>query len=388
MLLFQSIIIYTLFGLAMFALAKRRVALIIPSGQSRDRRVQIGFLYCVLLFALMSGMRWGVGKDYFSYLEGYQNAMRTGGANLINRESLFAWFEILLANHGVHFSVFFGLCALFQMLFIALAFKDDEYVFPFVALLCVLGEYYMSWMNGIRQCIAMCMFVWMVKYIQEKKPVHYLVWVFVAFSIHKSALLVVPLYLLTFLKHNWTNRAVLYGVLAISVIVGELPFVGSYLNKTVPILELLGYDGYADKFDVFADSLREMAWGPIKISKLIVQIAVIGFYPKIYEYFNKPIMKHYFKLFFVGSCMYYILANTSYLFLRPIMYLTIFSLPMIAFTLSYLWQNRNRYNIIFWILLFLTFVPLFWVCIKGSRNPENSYVLFEFFFSPNRSFPH
>ena len=64
----------------------------------------------------------------------------------------------------------------------------------FVCLL-LIGPYFFQ-LNGMRQAIAIAIFSISVLFIIEKKPVHYLISIFIGFMFHKSMIICLPLYFL------------------------------------------------------------------------------------------------------------------------------------------------------------------------------------------------
>lgn len=69
----------------------------------------------------------------------------------------------------------------------------------------------------LRQYLAMCIFLVASKYIIEKRILPYLLLIFLAASIHQSALLLLPVYLVNKINLNFSNERFLYVLLSLSV---------------------------------------------------------------------------------------------------------------------------------------------------------------------------
>ena len=385
-LFIQSIIIYSLFGFGMYWIARVGVKGKDTIGE-RNVVPIMTVLCCLLLFAVMSGIRWGVGVDYYSYLNGYESLQNTGLMQK-EHESEPIWDSVtkFLALHNFHYTFFFGFWAFVQIFFICITFKSRPAVFPYVALFCVLASYYLTMMNGIRQATACCIFIYAAQFIPKRKLSLFVVFLLLASAIHKSAMIIAPLYLFAYEKTIWNKRWVLFLILGVCVLLGYTPFITRMLDKATLFLDMLNYDSYIDRFDAFSDESRfsNAAWGPSRLSKFLVGVIIISLYPKVSEYFKDDYVDFAFKLFFIGLCVSNIAINTYYLFLRPFWYFTFFGLPMSAFTVTYLYKQGPQKRRLYLILLFLTMVPLYWAVYKGYSNPMNRDSIYQFYFDDNK----
>ncbi|NLJ94576.1 MAG: hypothetical protein GX326_03670, partial [Clostridiaceae bacterium] len=130
----------------------------------------------ILLFAFISGVRWKVGTDHQSYLNGYMALIH--GTETRELEGAFMYFSQLFAYLNLHFTFFFGFWAFLQISFMYLTFKNERYLLPYIGIIIVFGGYYIGWMNGIRQTIAACIFVFSIQFITKRKPIQYFLFIF------------------------------------------------------------------------------------------------------------------------------------------------------------------------------------------------------------------
>lgn len=376
----QSIIVYTLTGLILYALG-RNLAL-------RDTRLQrlynhptsfwcIETLCTIIVFATIAGLRYNVGVDHLTYLRYYEDMAQKGWITRETLEPGFLFIMKIFTELNLHFFFFFAFLAAIQLFFVYYAFRHKKYLLPYIGLFIMLGPYFLDWMNGIRQCIAMCIFVFSIELIQKKKFVLYILIILCATLIHKSAYILLPFYFIFYKPVSPSKTKIHILILLICAIVGNSPYWISNITKLSNLFIFLGYENYVDRFDITLDNLDGFTWGPRRISVLLIDFLIIYLYPKISQHFKKDKnLPLYFNLFYIGVCIYNLLANTSHEFLRPVSYFTIFTLPMSAYTAYFLKTHQKKilYS------LFLIFVCSYAVISVISVTDLNSTILYKFFF--------
>ena len=138
----------------------------------------------------------------------------------------------------------------------------------------------------------------------------------------------------------------------------------------------------AKQFDLA--NFTEAAWGPSRISSLVLNLMLVFLYPRVNAYFKNDYFKLAFKFFFIGICFTNIIINSNRLFLRPLWYLNFFCLPVSAFTLTYLKQCGRKERLNYLLLLFLAIIPIYVSCVKDYFDPLNSEALYQFFFDSDK----
>lgn len=378
----ESILVYSGTAFLLYLLAKSAA-----NRESACRgRISFGcpeFILSICLFGFITGARYDVGVDYTTYLDVYQRIQNNLSITRDTFEPGFVFVTKLFASHGVHYFFYFALWGILQFFFIYYALKDRKFLLPYVALCIMLNSaFFLNWMNGIRQCVAICAFVFLIKFIVERKLFKYIIGVLLLTLIHRSAVLLLPFYFLSYNKIILNKKILNVGILLCCVVIGIVP---SWLHLMTNFSDLLGAIGYADYADqmglMVSENLRETAWGPSRTSSFLVGVAIIWFYPNMAEFYKgSRYLPIYFFLFFIGMCLYNAFINTSHIFLRPIEYFTIFKLPMIAYLLFYLKKTGN--NIMFLIISALTFSQIFIEVYKAVARPVEAsrYYLYKFFF--------
>lgn len=181
-----------------FALLYQRITTMAKLGEltfsHRAPYVLAAVLSALPLFAV-AAFRYRVGSDYQEYARMYGVA-RQGGQTYY--EIGFLWLNKALNLLSSNAVWLFVVCALVFIAFMFHAiYRQSDMVALSVALL-VLSNHYFIYLNQMRQYVALAFFLYALRFIDRKKPVFYFIWVGVAVAIHKSVLILAPLY---FLRH-------------------------------------------------------------------------------------------------------------------------------------------------------------------------------------------
>lgn len=364
----QSFIVYGCLGLSMWVLGnlavKRENAYL-----RMDRKTPFftwEIITPLLLFAFISGIRWKVGTDYQSYLESYR-ALLNGVEPRREFEGLFMYISRVFADFNIHFTIWFGFWAFVQIVFFYLAFRNERYLLPYIAIIIVLGGYYLGWMNGIRQTIAACMFVFSIQFINGRKPLYYFLTIFIATLFHKSAVLLFIFYFIP-QRDYFKNRYVNLALLLLVIIIGSNPFWVGIMDNVGGLLQVAGYERYVEKLDYYIlERQREMSLGPRRISRIILSALVIWYHPELKKMFSNTNYQAYFNLSLIGAFLHNLLANTGHIFLRPVGYFTIFLIPTTAYLLFYL-KHSNKKNQMMYIFVFLLAISYIFIAIIADRR--------------------
>lgn len=374
MLLFQSILVYGMFALFLWFVASHAKNNQSPQfAFQQNNNILPQYWFCIFLFCLISGIRWDVGVDHVSYVADYIDMCK---GQYYERERGFEPAYLLIsqafAQLGVHYIFYMAFLAFLEIYFIVRAFKDEKNIMPYILVLIVMGGYYFSWMNGIRQNIAACAFVWFSQYINEKQIWKYLICVILAYTMHTSALLLIPIYILAYDKHIWNRTWINILIFLSCFIIGQTPTFVSMMNSLGGLLSFMGYDYYSELLNSLTDStsFRSFNFGPRMLVSLFTYCICILLYRKISIYYNSPKLNLCFKFFFIGVCWNYLFINTLGIFLRPNYYFIIFALPVTAYTIEYLYITKR--SIMYTILLIVSLSFNFLSCYADYKEPDKT----------------
>ena len=356
MLLLQSILVYSLFAFLLWTFSKSVSPLHAGYAVNKGgvKGIPKQYWWCIIVFTIVSGIRWDVGVDHTSYVSDYIDMCN--GSFVVREWGMelgFLYVSKVFAELGLHYVFYMAFWAFLQIYFVIYAYKENKEVVPYILILIVLGGYYFSWMNGIRQNVVACFFLFFSQYIQKKKLWKYLLCVALGYLIHSSAVILVPIFFLVYDKYVWNRTWVTISIFITCIIIGQTPMFVSQINNLDVLLSFIGYDYYSDLMDKFTDvsNFRSFNIGPRMIVNLVTYFICILCYKQASKYYNSPYFDLVFKLYFIGVCWYCLFVNTLGIFLRPNYYFIIFALPMTAYTLNYLCKMRRS---LLYIVLLVT----------------------------------
>ncbi len=332
----------------------------------------------MLLFAFISGVRWKVGTDHQSYLNGYMALIH--GTETRELEGAFMYFSQLFAYLNLHFTFFFGFWAFLQISFMYLTFKNERYLLPYIGIIIVFGGHYVGWMNVTRQIIAACIFVYSIQFIYDRKALKYFLLIFIATLFHKSAVLLFVFYFIP-QRDYFKNRFISLGLLLLAVIIGSNPYWIDLLNNLEGLLHYIGYEGYAEHLERWIiERQKEMNLGPRRLSRVLLSALIIWYHPQLKNKFQNTHYQTYFNLHLIGAILHNLLANTGHIFLRPTAYFTIFMIPTAAYFLHFLKYKKFKELPVMYIITFLLIISYMLVAIvSDNRLGELDWTNYKFF---------
>lgn len=145
---------------------------------------------------VITGIRYGIGSDYFSYQGIFYS-------DVDFKDPLFSIF-----NQGIKFlggdfytSVFVISVIFFTLVFLRI-FEDSEY--PWLSVFLLFGMiYFFTFMNAMRQFLAISILVYSIKYLEEKRDFLFFICLGIATGIHHASALFLMVYFITKLRCNF-----------------------------------------------------------------------------------------------------------------------------------------------------------------------------------------
>ena len=271
-----------------------------------------------ILLSLEYGLRGNFCADYEPYRVWFNQAQNWNLDYIIRTDNIEKGFMLLNYLVARFTSEYHVMTLTFGVLTVGAYFvsiKHNCNVFwPPILILIGTGIYYGGF-NLSTQMLAASVFAISVKFIYERKPVKYIFLILIAASIHKSALFLLPLYFISYVKLNAKNRFVAVLILIfVSLIV--VPF-----SRPLSIfISGFIYD------DTFAKTLASgYSW--VYLTRFLVITAIIIRFNKLFDMEN---VKD--KVIYLGSilcCVVVVFSMQLSLIQRFAYYFLIF--PMIAY---------------------------------------------------------
>lgn len=209
-------------GLAYLSVHVKGRKLKVIEGQTIVYPDKILFGLSFLVYFIPAAVRYGIGQDYFYTYAPTFRWIANGDINL-ETHSLIRYNEwgFTVLNKAIAFFTsdyqwLFVITALISLVLVYKSIKKDSVSIPFSVLMLVLGSYYLASYNFIRQCIAIAIFAYSLKYVEERKSVQYFICAALATTMHTISIIYFPFYFLG----NVKLKKKLYYILPIAIIGG------------------------------------------------------------------------------------------------------------------------------------------------------------------------
>lgn len=335
----------------------------------------IPFLYMFipcLLYALVFGCRYGVGTDHLNYISDYVHGTDR------DYEPLFSYIMLFFRNNGFHFAWFFGFIAFLQISLYVSSVKDRS-LYLYLILIFFLGGRWLGWSNGIRQATACCFFMFSVQFIEERRPIPYLLCCLLAYLFHRSAIILLPFYFINrfdFFKIKWIPWA----VYLIAIIISRTQFLNDFIGEYFTVVsEAFSYDeSYTTE-----QALSKLEYNSNESSGLgsLVSIAItlisLSFIQPAKKYFNSAFFKIISNLYLIG--LFGSVAFSGHVVLvRPFGYFSVFGGVIIAHLLYYSFKSNSKNKVWGLFLLMLELLTFVAIIYRGELNTAEYHFFWEF----------
>lgn len=350
MVTLQTYIVYSSLFILMYILCKQ--------GAKYKSGGFIGPIVAVMLYAIIFGLRYGVGVDHIEYLNDYITEQINGSINP-NDDTEIGYIKIrsFFSLRGLHYSWYFAFIAFAQLIFVFLSVKKDREVLQYLTLSFGLMCIWLSYANGLRQQLAFCIFTLILSLLSDKKN---LIWIILlllcAISIHKSASLLIGIIILLLLfKKEWFSNVILQLImLGIAIIVGLLPITQNLISFSEGYMQLWEYSGYDVYFEEeFAHLMLNTSShrGAGFYVHLLIDIALIMLSRKVKTFCSSLFLNRAYNLYFIGVLIHYALI-ASPMIGRINYYLYGFNFIIMAYTLYT--TNKCNKNLFYFLLGIIT----------------------------------
>ena len=356
----QSTFVYFISILFMLSLAIKYRSY----GYERIKLGHFTVVIFILYYVLLCGLRFDVGVDYMTYFSEYSAVKYYMSHESYQFEPGWSWFTWILSRNDVHFTIYFSIIAFVQIFFLVGAFRDYPKLFPYMVLALFLGGYFIGFQNVIRQNIVMCVFLFLVMRKQDASFFRYVLVALACSFIHKSSIIMVLCYLvIRYFKFNIDRKVILCGLFLLCVLVGYKIDLFTIVTSNIGVLQFISgtsYDVYLHGDNLAMGTDKTMGIG--YFLRVLVDLMLIYSGGKAYKTLGDnsgyPI---WFRLFYLGTCLHY-LFPTSRVLGRPILYLTFFTIPVLASYFYFLVCRVKRFpllsigHVFTFVVLFLLFV--------------------------------
>ena len=342
-----SLIVYTLTAVVMAWLGwhvSHRESRLMAQGGAILPLWSWEMLASMLIFVVVSALRWQTSWDYNMYYNHYVALQSLGQFSREDFEPGFSAIAHLMGKAGVHFALYFAFWAAMQIFLLFYALRRRKVLLPWLALCVFLGPYYIFWMGFVRQAMVEALFVVMVELIIKRKFWWYLILTIVAVSIHRMCVLFIPLYVIPLIPVRATRRWIPIIPLIVCVILGSFPqWIKWLFDQLGQFAEVLGYGHY---YRLFLSDNLEYAFraviGPARLCPLLSCLIMIWYYPSIKRMFNgDAYLSATYRFALIYMCYINLFANTTQYLTRPGELMRTCFVFMLCYTMHYLWRERK-----------------------------------------------
>lgn len=372
---FYEIIVWVAVAIMMIiAFACRKAPLRKRGGLGQPLPNPIAFILPLIFFTLMAALRKNIG-DTFYYVHSFE--LYPGGDNPVTVEmfftQMFLFFQNIIRNLTadaqwlVIFSAVFALPVPIYILY------KYAYPFEYTIYLFVAYGYLGGMMNGMRQYMAAAIVLCGTKFLFSLKKssiIKYAAVIMLAWSMHNSALIMLPLY---FVVRRKSFQLSSYFIVLGSV-VATFAF-NTFLPSFLGVVEDTSYGQYASN-----GWFTSGAEGGSNIGRVI--IAVI---PVILAYMNRDRMKRLghigdilvnFAFINTAICL---IATNNWLFVRLTIYMMVYYIILLTWVLFYVVPPKDR-------MLYSTGVTVLFFLYSRTQSYLISAYMSDYFFPGRRLF--
>lgn len=152
-----------------------------------------------LILIIVAAIRYDVGQDYMYTYVPFFNGVLWGNINE-NIEVGFLLLNKIVQVFTHDYAGIFIICSVIFFHYIYKAIREQSPM-PTLSIFLLVGTtYYFIFLNAMRQMVAVAIFLYAIKFIQERKLIKYLIYMLIASTIHASSLILILLYFLYGIK--------------------------------------------------------------------------------------------------------------------------------------------------------------------------------------------
>lgn len=201
------------------------------------------FKMSLLFLAVIAGLRWEVENDYLSYYSIFN------GINLIERAEIEIGYVILnkiFYNLGFHFNFMLFFIACFEMIlfykFLKYFSLNKKSYYIYIFLFLATREYFFM-LSGIRQGIAICFFIFSLKFLYEKDIKKFALLCIIGSLFHRSILLflIYEIFCYKIGNKKWINLTA-FAITFSFIILGDV--LSNFFIKFLTMVRFEEYTGY------------------------------------------------------------------------------------------------------------------------------------------------
>ncbi|MEX2461031.1 MAG: EpsG family protein [Paenibacillaceae bacterium] len=297
----------------------------------------------VLSLVLISGLRKNIG-DTFAYLLTYRLVPEYNWDFILaQKEQGFIFLQLFLHKFSANPQILIFTVALITNVIIGIILYQYSRFFELSLYVYITSGLYLVSMNGIRQFLAGAILFAGTKYIMDGSWKKYMLVVFLATTVHQSALILIPIYFIV-RREAWTKTTLFLLFLAVVLAIGYNQFSGAFF-------EVIGDSTYGQ--------YKDFQEGGANILRVMVQAA-----PLLPAYFGRkklrellPKSDYIVNLSLLGL-VFMIISTQNWIFARFIIYFGLYNLILISWVVPLFAKQYQK--LIYYVILVTYFIYFFY----------------------------
>lgn len=376
----QSIIVYTIAIIIIWSLASKSACGCAYMDCNTIVVRKSGFLSksvvaIVVFFSLFCAVRYDVGADYLEYLNVYLNYDQYG--DVISGENEYGFTFLFDVFNQLNLSppFFFGFIAFLQILFFLIAFKQERFLWPWLLLFFFVDDGFLLWMNGMRQCLALCIWLVSLSFIEKKQPLWYCLLCFLASLIHSSSVFLVLLFPLLM-----SGKPLFKGMFWQYIII-IIAFAIRFFFNDILISIIFTFSDSAGLYGNYLDDITGFAeYGNTYLAywfKLFIYCIIIYYSEGMREFYSSKRFNILYAIFFIGVISRCIIPFNMSIVARIFLYFTFLEPVMLAHFVYYLTMTKGKTDALR-MMIIVSFVAIFY--LNQIVSTKDSSVWYQFYF--------
>lgn len=307
-----------------------------------------GICICIsiLVFTILSGLRYDVGVDYLTYKEIFESfTLEHYNISIALSENAryefgFITLVRLCSILGMSPQMIFALFAFIQISCIYYVFKEDSHILPYIGLTLIAGGEYFMWMNAIRQITSVALFLVASKLLFQKKNLGALIVSAFACLMHKSAILFVPiLFFSRFFRSKIPSTKLQLVCFCVSILISNLQIWTYFSNVIMSILSFMGDFGDRYSSDSILEVNSNLDFG-LRMAITLMMNFICIIYSKSVSKTNNSTFNYCYNVFFIGMILSQIFSDNHYL-TRFALYFSSLTFIVYSYILAYLHCSKK-----------------------------------------------
>lgn len=330
----------------------------------KQNRTKNSFL--IISTILFLGFSYNMGGDWRAYKLFYEKITpKLSISNPLNTkfEEGYIILNYIFNKLGINYELFQAI-VLILCIFIILKLVEKKSKNFYIAFVYIFIQFLFSYSAEpiLRQFIATTLIIIGFKYIEERKILKYLIWVFLAFQFHKSAIIGIIFYLSNYLNFK-SKKKILICIILAFIISLNIDSILNLLIRLIPFLHT--YSGYLRNEIYSSIAQRSLMGNLYLIITVCIYFAIIIYtkYEKEYRvYLNLAILGIIFGIF---ANRFFILVRFNSYFVFPIA-ITISNIDRLNF-------NLKIKKLCIFFILFIQIFTKYYTILRDENSKKRYY---------------